>query len=231
MSEDKQYRSRVLHREHVAAHVNSYVVEKPEGFTFQPGQAVDLAIDEPDWRDKQHPFTFTSLPDSPHLEFTIKSYPVAEHPDHEGMTEHLGKDIKVGDHLLFGDAWGAIEFRGPGVFIAGGAGVTPFIAILRQLEKQGKLNGNRLFSSNRKADEVILRDEFIRMLGDDAMFILTGEEHPDYEHGRINRHWLDTRVEKFDQPFYLCGPPGMVEELSDTLKSLGAEANSLVFEE
>jgi len=29
------------------------------------------------------------------------------------MTEHQGRDIEVGDRMLFGDAWGAIEYRGP----------------------------------------------------------------------------------------------------------------------
>ena len=230
MSDDKLYRSQVLHRESVAANVDSYIVQNPDGFSFRPGQAVEFAIDEPKWRDDRHPFTLTSLPDNPCLEFVIKSYPVADHPEHDGMTEYLGNHIQAGDHVLIGDAWGAIEYHGPGVFLAGGAGVTPFIAILRQLEQQGKLAGNRLFFSNRRADEVLLQSEFTRMLGDDAVFTLTGEQHRDYQHGRIDRKWLESRVDNFDQPFYLCGPPKMVEDLSDVLQSLGASADSLVFE-
>ncbi len=231
MSEDKLHRCRLLHRESVAANVYSYIVEKPDGFTFRPGQAVEFAIDQPKWRDDRHPFTLTSLPDNPRLEFVIKSYSVADNPYHDGMTEHLGNDIKIGDYVLIGDAWGAIEYRGPGVFLAGGAGVTPFIAILRQLEQQGKLAGNRLYFSNRKVDEVILQGEFTRILGDNAVFTLTREQHCDYEHGRIDRKWIESRVDNFDQPFYLCGPPKMVEDLSDVLKSLGAQPDSLVFEE
>lgn len=230
MSEEKLYRSRILYRETVATNVNTYIVEKPDRFTFRPGQAVEFAIDEPKWRDEKRPFTMTSLPADPRLEFVIKSYPVADNPEHDGMTEHLGNDMKVGDYVLFGDAWGAIEYRGPGVFIAGGAGVTPFIAILRQLQQQGKLAGNRLFFSNRKVDEVILQGEFTRMMGDNAVFTLTGEQSRDYEYGRIDRKWLETRVQNYDQPFYLCGPPKMVEDLSDILKSLGANADSLIFE-
>lgn len=231
MSDEKLHRSRVLHRETLAANVNAYIIEKPDGFTFRPGQAVEFAIDEPKWRTDRHPFTLTSLPQDPRLEFVIKSYPVADNPEHGGMTEHLGNDIQAGDHVLIGDPWGAIEYRGPGVFLAGGAGVTPFIAILRQLAQQGELAGNRLFFSNRKANEVILQGEFMRMLGEEAVFTLTGEQHRDYQHGRIDRNWLESRVENFSQPFYLCGPPKMVEDLSEVLKSLGADADSLVFEE
>jgi predicted ferric reductase len=41
------------------------------------------------------------------------------------------RKLKHGDELIIRDVWGAIEYKGEGVFIAGGAGVTPFIAILR----------------------------------------------------------------------------------------------------
>lgn len=121
MPETKRQHSRVLHREPVAKNVYLYVVQKPEGFTFRPGQAVELAVDQPGWRDDKHPFTMTSLPDNPRLEFIIKSYPVAQNPKHDGMTEHLGRDIEVGDSVLFGETWGAIEYQGPGVLNSLGA--------------------------------------------------------------------------------------------------------------
>ncbi len=225
-----KYRSRLVHREAAAKNVHLYVIEKPVGFTFRPGQAVELSIDEEQWRGDKHPFTITSLPSNPRLEFIIKSYPVAKNPEHDGMTEHLGRDIEVNDRVLFEDAWGAIEYRGAGVFIAGGAGITPFVAILRQLEQDKQIDGNQLFFSNRVEEEVFLHGELSRMLGRNAIFTLTRQKHRNYESGRIDRNWLESRVDNFDQPFYLCGPPPMVEELSKTLQSLGAEANSLVFE-
>jgi ferredoxin-NADP reductase len=78
-----------------------------------------------------------------HLEFTIKIY-----SDHDGVTNQLGQ-LKVGDELLLHDVWGAIQYKGEGTFIAGGAGVTPFIAIFRQLQKDKKLGNNKLIFSNR----------------------------------------------------------------------------------
>ncbi|GAA4468743.1 hypothetical protein [Novipirellula rosea] len=219
-----------MHREPLAKNVNLYVIEKPDGFSFRPGQAVELSIDEEKWREDKHPFTITSLPDNLRLEFIIKSYPVTKNPRHDGMTEHLGRDVEVDDRVLFGDVWGAIENRGTGVFIAGGAGMTPFVAILRKLEQDKRIDGNRLFFSNRTEAEVFLHGEFARLLGRNAILTLTGEKHRNYESGRIDRAWLESRVDNFDQPFYLCGPPKMVEELSGTLEWLGANADSLVFE-
>ncbi|KAA5542645.1 flavodoxin reductase [Roseiconus nitratireducens] len=226
-----EHRGRVLHRERVAHHVNLYIVEKPEGFDFRPGQAVELAIDEQGWRERKRPFTLTSLPSNPRLEFIVKTYPTDENPEHDGVTEHLGRDIVVGDRLIFSDAWGAIEYNGPGTFIAGGAGITPFIAILRQLEQRKELAGNRLFFSNRRAEDVILQGELFRMLGTQVVCTLTQERHRDYEHGRIDAEWLRNRIDDFAQPFYLCGPPGMVKSLRRQLADLGADPQSLVFEE
>lgn len=163
-SQFAKHRARVLHREPLAKNVHLYVVEKPVDFTFRPGQAVELAIDEQNWRDDKHPFTITSLPCNPRLEFIIKSYHVEEHPDHEGMTEHLGRDIQVNDRVIFGDAWGAIEYKGHGVFIAGGAGITPFVSIFRELEQKQELDGNRLFFSNKTAEDVFLQGDLFRCL-------------------------------------------------------------------
>src|SRR5688572_30245200 len=116
--------------------------QKPEGYHFVPGQATDVSLNKPGWENEKRPFTFTCLAEKPFLEFTIKIY-----NDHKGVTNEMG-DLKKGDSLLIGDAWGAIEYKGPGYFIAGGAGITPFISILRWLQKEKKTEGNKLFFSN-----------------------------------------------------------------------------------
>jgi len=97
--------------------------DRPDDFAFEAGQACDMALDLEGWRDETRPFTFTSLTDADHLEFVIKIY-----DDQDGVTKRIG-DLKEGDRLLVGEPWGAIRYKGPGVFIAGGAGIKPFIAI------------------------------------------------------------------------------------------------------
>ena len=146
-----------------------YRLEKPPGFHFEPGQATELSIDTPGYSERKNPFTFTALNDADYLEFTIKSY-----FDHEGVTKQLW-DLRAGDRLLLRDVWGTITYKGPGVFLAGGAGVTPFIAILRQLAKDGRLKGNRLIVSNRTEEDIILRDEFEAMRGLDHDWLITNQ--------------------------------------------------------
>lgn len=210
----------------VAQNVFSYDLEKPGGFSFEPGQATEVSIDKDGWRDKKRPFTFTSLPDEDRLQFTIKSY-----HDHSGVTDQLSK-LLVGDRLIIDDPWGTIFYKGKGVFIAGGAGVTPFIAILRDLNRQtGRLAGHSLFFANRTERDIILREELESMPGLSVHHILSDERKSEFAHGRIDRSYLEDHIRDFDQHFYLCGPDAMVDDLRQTLGALGAKADALVFEE
>ncbi|GEO04785.1 hypothetical protein AAE02nite_24490 [Adhaeribacter aerolatus] len=210
--------------ENLTHNVKRFQFEKPANYTFIPGQATDVAINKKGWEAEKRPFSFTSLATSPDLEFTIKIY-----RDHAGVTNELDS-LVVGDELIIEDVWGAIAYHGPGYFIAGGAGITPFIAILRQLQKEQKLAGNKLFFSNKTEQDIILRQELTAMLGANAIYTITGEPSNRYHHGHIDEPFLKTNVEDFKRHFYVCGPPPMVEGLQHILARLGASPEAVVFE-
>lgn len=205
--------------------VGRFVTSKPEGYDFEPGQATQVAIAQDGWRDEKRPFTFSSLRKDPKLEFTIKTY-----PERDGVTDRLA-ELEVGETLEIGEPWGAITYRGPGVFIAGGAGVTPFLAILRDLHDKGELADNRLIFSNDTESDIILAGELKRLLGDRAMFVVTDEESATYPSRRIDKKLLQEQIEDPDQFFYLCGPPAMVEDVTGILRDLGIADDHIVTEE
>ncbi len=215
---------KILSIEPVTHNVKRFRLEKPKDYIFNPGQATEVSINTPELKEERRPFTFTCLPEDDHLEFTIKIY-----TDHNGVTNALG-NLKQGDELIVRDVWGAIEYKGPGTFIAGGAGVTPFIAIFRRLYKDGKLNGNKLIFSNKTAKDIILKDEFEKILGGNFIIILTGEQDGNFEHGRINEEYLKKNIADFQQHFYICGPDPFVKDISEALNKLGADTESVVFE-
>jgi len=200
-------------------------VQKLAGYTYIPGQATELSINKVGWKEKKNPFTFTSLIDDPYLEFIIKIYPESE----EGVTNRLSELIP-GDELIVRDCWGAISYHGPGYFIAGGSGITPFIAILRQLKKQGALAGNKLFFSNRTDRDIILADELKNMLGRDVLFLIDGEKSPNYDSRKIDEGFLKAEISDFTMQFYVCGPVRMMEQINETLTTLGAKADNVTFE-
>jgi ferredoxin-NADP reductase len=217
---------KILEIADVTHNVRRYTLERPEGYVFQPGQATEVSLDEDGWREKKHPFTFTALTDAPHLEFTIKSY---FNTGGDGVTERL-YSYRPGQSLILRDVWGTITYKGPGTFIAGGAGVTPFIAILRDLHRKGRIEGHTLIVSNRTEADIILRQEFEAMRGLDVVWTITDEPGSKLLHERIDADFLKKRIKTWDQNFYLCGPDDMVKQLRGTLKELGANVENVTWE-
>ena len=205
---------------------NRLRLPRPDGYAFTPGQATDLAIDRDGWREEKRPFTFTSQPDEPELEFVIKSY-----PDHDGVTEQIA-GLTVGDEVLIGDPWGAIKNKGgPALFIAGGAGITPFIPILRKRRASGQIGETRLVFSNRTEADIILRDEWEGMPGLDPIFVVTDQPDSALPHGPVDRDFLAPLVDGFDGHAYICGPDKMVTDLAQTLRDLGLPDDRIVHED
>jgi ferredoxin-NADP reductase len=220
----EEYPVRILQIEQVTHNVKRFRVEKPEGYTFVPGQATEVSVNTPSFRDEKRPFTFTSLITDPFLEFTIKIY-----TDHPGVTNELGT-LKPGDGLILHDVWGAISYKGKGVFIAGGAGVTPFISILRDLNSKNELQGNLLIFANKTSSDIIMKKEFDSMLGNAFINILADEKTPEYYSGMINEEFIKTHTGGFDKRFYVCGPPPMMDAVLKFLGNLGFEKESIVVE-
>jgi ferredoxin-NADP reductase len=204
--------------------VKQFRVDKPAGYVFVPGEATEVAVNSEAWKNEKRPFTFTSLPGADYLELVIKTYATRN-----GVTHALDK-LAAGDELIIGDPWGAISYKGEGTFIAGGAGITPFIAILRDLYANTVTGGNKLYFSNKTKDDVILQDELREILGDRLHLLVTQENAPGYSHDRIDKNFLEKNIRDFKQPFYLCGPDKFVQDIQQHLVELGANPGLLVYE-
>lgn len=204
--------------------INQIRVERPQGYSFIPGQASEVSVNKPGFKDEKRPFTFTGLTDSDELEFTIKSY-----KEHNGVTKQIGL-LKSNDELIIRDVWGAISYKGKGTFIAGGAGVTPFISILRDLKHKNELHGNKLIFSNKTSRDIILKDELTEMLGHNFINVLTREVEKGYYFGRIDEDFLKKQIDNFNQNFYVCGPDSFVQKINLMLTEFGVLPNSITFE-
>ena len=199
------------------------VTEKPVGLVFQTGQAADISLNKSGWENELRPFTFTSLPQDDFVEFIIKTYPT-----HNGVTNQLCS-LVAGDELIIGDVFGDIHYKGEGVFIAGGAGVTPFIAILKQLEKENKIGNNKLIFANKTKADIILEEKLKSLLGANFSNVLSDEKVEGYVNGFISSDIIKTKIEG-RKYFYLCGPPPMMEAVVKYLADLGISNEFIVQE-
>ena len=215
---------RIIRTEQLTHDVKSFQVEKPQGYSFIPGQATDVSVNMPDLKNKKRPFTFTGLTSASYLEFTIKIY-----PSHKGVTSEMDK-LKPGDEIIIRDVWGAIAYKGKGVFIAGGAGITPFISIFRDLREKNEVAGNTLIFANKTKADIILEQEFQKLLGKDFINILSDEVIDGYPHGMLSEDFLKASISDFSRKFYVCGPPPMMTAVKSQLASLGVGKNSITVE-
>lgn len=202
--------------------VRRYRLERPEGYDFVAGQATEVALAQPGWQDEKRPFTFTGLANAPFLEFVIKSY-----TDHDGVTSRLG-ELATGDRLLIDDPWETIPYNGAGTFIAGGAGITPFLALLRWLRAEGRMKGHRLIFSNTYEKDIILRDELEKMDGLELLLTVTGETAQGVLNERVDGDFIARHVGDVSGWFYLCGPDAMTADVKKALTDRGAAAERIV---
>jgi ferredoxin-NADP reductase len=209
---------------HITPDVLQIVTEKPLKYNFSPGQATSIAINKEGWKDKKRPLTFTSLPDSDYLEFTIKTY-----PSHKGVTNELLK-LKKDDVLILHDVFGAVVYKEEGVFIAGGAGVTPFISIFRYLQSKKEIGNNKLLFANKTQDDIILAEEFNTLLGKNFINILSDEKADGYAHGQITEGFLKAHISDSTKNVYVCGPPPMMDAIEEQLANLEIDKNKIIKE-
>ena len=197
---------------------------KPVGFDFKPGQAANLAINKSGWLKEKRPFSFTNLPSNNALEFTIKTY-----PEQENVTNEL-LELKQDDELVLHDVFGAITYNGQGVFIAGGAGITPFISIFRNLKANNEIGKNRLLFANKTRADIILGSDFQDLLCEAFVNILSDEQVENYHYGRVTEKFIKENVTDFTQQFYICGPPPMIKDVEKQLVNLGVNKDQITKE-
>lgn len=219
-----QYNVKIISTSHITHDVLQILTEKPLQYNFEPGQATDVSINKKDWKDEIRPFTFTSLPNDDFLEFTIKTY-----PSHNSVTNEL-LQLKNNDELILHDVFGTIAYKDEGLFIAGGAGITPFISIFRYLKSTNQIGGNKLIFANKTKDDIILETEFKSILRSNFINILADEKVDGYAHGFITESFLKTHLNNPATYIYLCGPPPMMDAIEKQLASMHVAENWIIKE-
>jgi len=224
---------RILSVEPEASGIRVFKLEATEGAMapFLPGQFVFLHILDKGKSMVKRPYSITSLPSSPYLEFIIKMVGGE-------MTGKLEK-MKAGEVLGVEGPFGAFTYTGQkrAAFIGGGCGISPFIGILRHIADK-KIDGSfMLFYSAKTREEIIYEEEFERLQktnpGIKVVVTLTRESPQGWEgeRGRVN----DVMIKKYisnpgEFDWWMCGPKDMVVGLRTSLIGMGVEAQKIRIE-
>ena len=132
--------------------------------------------------------------------------------------------------MILHDVFGAISYKGEGVFIAGGAGVTPFISIFRYLHSKNEIGENKLIFANKKKEDIILAEEFKSLLGKNFINILSDENIDGYAFGQITEVFLKKNISDFKKNIYICGPPPMMDAIEKFLSHLNVDKSLIIKE-
>jgi len=203
------------------------------GFRFLPGQWVDLSIEVGGALHTAGYSITTSPIHRGEIELAIKSS--AHHP----LARWVHEKARVGDAIRISQGQGPFvylpEMSDNVVLIGGGVGVTPLLSIFRHVRDAQLSTRVHLVYSASDSREILFRDELEAAAhSHDNLHVSITVTQPDPRwHGLTGRidpvklHALDVPD---DTLYYLCGPKGMVEDISTLLHDLGVPMSRIIFE-
>ena len=111
------------------------------------------------------------------------------------------------------------------VGLAGGSGITPFMAMARALRDGIEDFNLILLYGSRTKDGILLGGELDEIAASCPKFkvvhVLSDEEAEGYEHGLITAELIQKYAPEGDYSLYLCGPEGMYRFLKPEIEKLG----------
>lgn len=188
-------------KEQKAETIYSFTFLSKEDVRWIAGQAIRLEI-ETLWLTEERYFTISSAPYEKKITIT---------------TEVSDSDFKQALHALkSGDEIDAFAISGdhvwqnkPSIFVAGGMGITPYIAILKQLHYEGvKPEAIKLLYSA-KEQKIVFKKELLKLekeLDNLSLELLHGQ--------RIDEEKVLDAAKSINDPIiYISGPSKMVDSL------------------
>lgn len=230
---------RLTRREEIAEGTMAFHFAKPAGFSFKPGQAIELGLIEPAGSgadDNRHAF---SLACAPYENELVVATRMRDSPYKKAL-----KELPVGSAMLIDGPFGSLTLHNkrsrPAVLMAGGIGITPFISMLRQAAKDQLPQQLLLLYSNRRPESAAFVSELqaleaanpnFRLLA--TMTDLSRSRLPWHgATGEIDAPMLKGAVAELAAPiYYLVGPPGMVAAMHGTLNGIGVDDDDIRSEE
>lgn len=231
------YKIKLKRRSEVASGTMAFDFEKPEGFTFQPGQCGDFTLPYPPQNDAEGNKRSFSIAAAPYEDNLF----IATRMRNTALKRSL-KLIDLGTELELEAPWGELtlhdDARIPAVFLTGGIGITPVRSIVLQATHDKLAHPIFAFYSNRTPNDAAFLDELTAAQESNPNFTLiatmTEAENTPWKgetgyitEGMLKKHLLDLK-----RPiYYLTGPPEMVAAMQKLLKNAGVEEANIRAEE
>ncbi|GIH21527.1 ferredoxin reductase [Rugosimonospora africana] len=198
------------------------------------GQHVDLRLTAEDGYSAERSYSIAGPVDGERVELTVQRVPNGE------VSTYLVDDLRVGDELeLRGPIGGWFVWRVeellPVLLVAGGSGVVPLMAMVRERARTGGVAPFTFVYSARSAAEVYYADELAGRARDDdglTVSLVYTRSAPAGSHrpaGRIGQSDPDDLGWKpgAEGRVYVCGPTGFVEAVVGMMLDRGHDPSTI----
>jgi ferredoxin-NADP reductase len=227
-----KYVARLIRQELAALQTGTFYFERPTGFSFAAGQAIEIALpasDAPE-SDRIHTFSICSAPYEDYVAITTRLRNTPFKRSLASMTTNDAVEIEG----PYGKFVVALETPRPIVFLVGGVGITPAFSIIKQAARESSLAGVYLFYSNRTPAEA----PFLTQLGElqaahpglSLIATMTADNSWKGEKERVSIEMIRKYLDPAGASFYVSGPPGMVTAMRELLLQNGMQREQVRFE-
>ncbi|KAB2329733.1 FAD-dependent oxidoreductase [Cytobacillus depressus] len=192
--------------------VYTFLFEKEKDLTWKSGQHGLFRITHKKIKNPIRPFTVASVPTENVLKITMG---ISDDPSEfkKAMLE-LKQGMKVSMSGPVGGFY--LKDNNPSILIAGGIGITPFRAILKQIEAEGKGGEKQihlLYIDSKKS--YIYKDELDEIADNPSISVTYLDSRNDL-HQEIDKF---TTLYKNNGNYFIAGPKAMVDSISTYLQN------------
>ena len=209
--------------------------EKPAGWTFKAGQAIDMTLIDPPETDAEGDTRAFSIASAPHEETLMVATRLRDTAFKRVLRSMpLGSEVKIdgpfGNLTLHNNAARAA------VILAGGIGITPFRSMVFRAAQEKLPHRIFLFTSNRRPEDAPFLQELWELESRNPNYrcIATVTETDKSqrpwqgETGHLDHAMLSRYLKDAESPiYYIAGQPAMVKGLHAMLNGAGVDDDDI----
>ena len=197
-----------------------------KNFSFKAGQYVRLVLLNSDIDDTKGPARLFSISSSPNnkeqLDITFR---ISE----SGYKKTLAS-MPIGAEAEFEGPWGRFVLpkntETPIMFVAGGTGITPFLSMMRFATEEKLPYAITLLYASRDKHSIAYLSELKKLVK------LNSKLKIHFVAGLIDEKLIRKNYQKnSDAPFYISGPPAMVDYVRNIFQDIKAPEENIYYEE
>ncbi|HEV2224348.1 MAG TPA: FAD-dependent oxidoreductase [Candidatus Acidoferrales bacterium] len=226
-------------RREIANGTMAFLLEKPAGFDFKPGQAMEVKLENPSETDAEgnsRAFSIASAPHEPYVMFATRM--------RDSAMKNSLKKIPLGTELQVDGPWGDLKLHTratrPAVFLAGGIGITPFRSIVLDAAKNKLPHKLWLFYSNHRPEDAPFLEELERAERENPNFKMIATMTNMNKSSRpwrgktgfVDKKMLTEAIGDLNAPiYYIAGPGAMLNAMKKMLLEAGVNEDDIRAEE